>query len=251
MPPSISKNIKKMKTKPHKNHRPIHNYISSAIEKIKKDGFESWSGNGGHFQRYKKIYIKKLRNRPFNFILETLKKKNPNIMIIGAGKGQDLFFLKKEFSNFGVSTNIDVLSLSKSLDKDLLENKIIRKDFSPLAKNAKALEKYNFLEDKKTLKQITGKYHLLINEKGSGAFTDYPHFALFQSGLFLAKKGRAFVEIEIKRDLETTLKITNRLFTAHNKKHNLDLKFKLEILKDTFEQFPKTKTIVIQIDRVN
>lgn len=250
MTPSISKNIKKMKRNPDKNHRPVHPSILSAIERIKADRYESWGGNGGGYERYKEIYVKKFKNKPFNFILEELKIKNPNIMVIGAGKGQDLLFFKKELFDFGVKTNIDVLSLSKALDPVILDKKIIRNDFSPSIENAKALDKYNILENKKTLKQVIGKYHLLINEKGSGAFTKYPHFALFQSALFLSQKGRAFVEIEVQRDVNTTLNITKRLITAYNKKHNLSLEFKLSALKDTLEKFPNSKTIVIQIDRV-
>ncbi len=77
------------------------------------------------------MYIERLKERPINFLLDELKKKNPNVMVIGPIDYSPAKF-KSELDKFGAKNIvIDVLGLLKLLIQRFIKRKNYSKDFSP------------------------------------------------------------------------------------------------------------------------
>lgn len=248
--PSISESIKNTRKNPTKNRRKL----VQRLESIKRNEYENWIGCDGNIKRYRTIFYKELDFRPINFLLDELKMKKPEIMILGPGKGYYAAEFKKDLrDNYGVEINIDALGFSKTIDSKLLD-KNIRKDYSPNVSKATAFEHINPIEHPNLVKNIKGKYHLVIGERSVGLYSESKSYAIFQTSLLLAKRGRAYIDIQYtKENLRNILIIASRMINAYNKKNRTNIKLKITALKDTYVE-PKDKSkksIYIQIDRID
>ncbi|NCP72103.1 hypothetical protein GW835_01775 [archaeon] len=248
--PSISESIKNTRENPTKNRRKLN----ETLERSKSQQYEGWRGCDGGFQRYKEVFKKSLNDRPTNFLLEELKVHNPNVMMLGPGKGHYAALFKKELESIGVNIHIDTLGFSKTIDKELIRDELIRKDHSPHISKATAFEHINPKEHPKLIKKIKGKYHLVIGERSVGLYGESKPYAIFQTALLLEKRGRAFLDVQFtKETLKDIVEVSKRMLRAYNKANNTDLEYKITALKDTLvtSQDLRTQAIYIQIDRVN
>lgn len=229
--------IRKTKIKPFENKRDIHHHIGPKIKK----GFENWGSEfNGNRNRYEEIYRYKLKEEVSNFILNDLKK-HPEVMILGPGIGYDTAILKKELESIGIKPTIDVLNIFKStLDKKLVEKKIIREDLS----REKVFEHINSIADSEIINKVKGKYDVIVAPASVGYYSTSPPYTLFQTALMLSKKGRAFVEVALinnlkKNAIEKILKIAPRMIEVFNKTHNLDLKYEFSQVKGTYDSYSR------------
>jgi len=243
---TISEAIRLRKQNPTKNRRPENR----ELENFKKIKYEGWSYCDGGFHRYKKIYSENLNNKPLNFILNDLKVHDPQVMILGPGKGHDSAILKSELQEFGVNLNIDTLGYSKTIDKELLIHEIIRKDYSPHISKATAFEHINQIEHPKIAKEIIGKYHLIIAERSIGVYGKSKSYAIFQTSLLLAKGGRAYIDLDYNKPIKQIIDITKRMIHAYNKTNKQNLEFKIQEIKELSGKDKETKYTYIQIDRL-
>ena len=116
----------------NKNVMSLKKYGSLRIEKKGLTPFliekkEHWPAFG-ETNRFDYTYITKFKNLPI-IHLKNINKKNPKIMILGAGSGRELIELKKILKQEKINPEINVFSLTKSLDK-YIEKKIVTKDYS-------------------------------------------------------------------------------------------------------------------------
>ncbi len=155
---TIAKSIKQTKENPTKNRRKLDDTLSHS----KKQLHEGWNGCDGSARRYRKIYAHSLKLKPFNFLLEELKVHDPNVIILGPGKGEDSHLFKAELEDIEVNIHLDTLGFSKTVHKELIKDKIIKKDYSPNISKGLAFEHINTKEHPKLTKAIIGKYHLVV-----------------------------------------------------------------------------------------
>jgi len=243
---TISRAIELRKKNPTKNRRPV----SEVLEKTKERGYEGWDGCDGGAHRYKKIYKEYLNDRPLNFLLEKLKIKEPQIMILGPGEGYDSALFKRELHEFGVDAHMDTLGFSKTVESELLASKTIRNDYSPHISKATPFEHINPIEHPKLSKTIIGKYHLVMGERSVGVYGTSKSYALFQSSLLLAKKGRAYIDLQFNKPLKEILDVTGRMINSYNKANKTSLKFIIKEIKGTSGTNSQGNYAYIQIDRI-
>ncbi|GEM_PF-2261046 len=243
---TIPEAIRLKQNNPTKNRRPEN----SSLANFKKTKYEGWQYCDGGFHRYEQIYKENLNHKPLNFLLHELKVHNPQVMILGPGKGHDNTIFKSELEDYGVNLHIDTLGYSKTIDKELLSQEIIRKDYSPNISKPLAFEHINPIEHPKLANKIIGKYHLVIAERSIGVYGESKPYALFQASLLLAKKGRAYIDINYKAPIKQILDVTGRMINAYNKINKLNLKFKIQEIKELSGKNEDTKYTYIQIDRL-
>jgi hypothetical protein len=145
--------------------------------------------------RYKKIYTKILKK---DHVLHFLKtgKKNPNLLILGAGFGQDIILLKRELLDYNIKPKIDVLGIQKTIDPKLLETKIVNKDLS----SGKAIEEISQepQKNKKLISKLKERYDMVVAPSSAGLHTLYPAFNVFNISCMLKKGGIAYIEVPTK-----------------------------------------------------
>ena len=243
---TIPEAIRLKKENPTKNRRPEN----SSLANFKKTKYEGWNGCDGGFHRYEQIYKENLNHKPLNFLLHELKVHDPQVMILGPAKGHDNAILRSELDDYGVNLHIDTLGHSKTIDKELLSHDIIRRDYSPHISKALAFEHINQIEHPKLANSIKGKYHLVIAERSIGVYGESRPYALFQASLLLAKGGRAYIDINYKVQTKPILDVANRMINAYNKANKINLKFKIQEIKELSGENKDTKYTYIQIDRL-
>jgi hypothetical protein len=171
-------------------------------------------------------------------------------MILGPGEGHDSVLFKRELHEFGVNAHIDTLGFSKTVEDELLANKEIRKDYSPHVSKAIPFEHINPIEHPKLAKEITGKYHLVMAERSVGVYGASNSYALFQSSLLLAKRGRAYIDLQFNKPLKEILDVTNRMINSYNKANKTSLKFIIKEVKGRSGINTRGNYTYIQIDRI-
>ncbi len=243
---TISRAIELRKKNPTKNRRPVNEILKETKEK----GYEGWDGCNGGVNRYRKIYKEYLNDRPLNFILEKLKVKEPQIMILGPGEGYDSALFKRELHEFGVDAHMDTLGFSKTVESELFASKDIRNDYSPHISKAIPFEHINPIEHPQLVKEIQGKYHLVIASNSIGYYAESNSYALFQSSLLLTKGGRAYIDLNYTKPLKEIMKVTERMINAYNKANKTSLKFRIKGLEDTYFRETHNDLIYVQIDRI-
>jgi len=203
---------------------------------------DSWNYKGTK-ERFKEVYITELNNQPIKH-LASLDIKNPNVMILGAGLGEDIPELKKELIKININPNIDVFSLTKTLPKDLIKTMQVRNDFS----NKIGFEEINPKNPKlkKLIKDTKGQYDLVMAPMSVGVHTNYPATVLFNSAMLLKKNGKAYVQIAVKfTDLDNTRRMGKeikikyqllfyRFIEAINKSENKNYRFKLTMDRSSY-----------------
>ncbi len=243
---TISKAIELRRKNPTKNRRTVN----EVLKETRKKRYESWNYCDGGAHRYREIYKENLNNRPLNFLLEKLKIKDPQLMVLGPGHGYDNALFKKELHEFRVNIHIDTLGFSKTINQKLLEDKVIRKDYSPRISKAISFEHINPIEHPRLVKSILGKYHLVMGERSVGVYGASHAYALFQSSLLLAKRGRAYIDLQFNSPLKEILDVTRRMINSYNKTNNTNLKFLIKEIKETSGTNSKGNYTYIQIDRI-
>lgn len=151
--------------------------------------------------RYKRVYRTILNKDPINHLIKR-KNKNPNIMILGPGAGQDIVLLRRELISNDIKPQIDVLGIQKTIDPKLLETKIVHQDLS----SGKALEEISQdpKENKKIISKLKERYDLVVAPSSAGLHTLYPAFNVFNIACMLKKGGVAYIEVPTKE------RITNK-----------------------------------------
>lgn len=195
-----------------------------------------WRFNGQE-SRYEQIYNVELMRDPI-LHLESLQKEHPQIMILGPGLGEDIIALKRELTELGMSPDVDVFGLSKSLDQSARRR--VRTDYSLRL----ALEEVDPKNEKhrKLIDNLQEKYDLVVAPKSVGYHTNYPAYAVFATARLLAKGGAGYIELKIpptsinaitladlkrakeyahyRRALASVTIVFNRMVSALNKKRN-------------------------------
>jgi hypothetical protein len=226
---------------------------------------EFWPCNGQK-ERFKEIFFKNLKKKPFNFLIK-LGKEKPNVMFLGAGKGDTILEFLKHTSKFKIKPIVDVFSLTKGLSKNVLTK--VRKDYSTNI----AFEELNIKNSK--YKFLENKYDLIVGAMSVGYHTKYPTNAIFTSALMLKKGGKAYVEID---DLKSFLqlnknefwkflkystinkeeiysqkqilvleKIFNRMVNVYNPK----LEFTFNFINYKNKMFNNVESVFVEIERLN
>ncbi len=111
---------------------------------------ESWPAFGQETRYHYNFNIKFLK-KPLHHLIK-IKKKKPKIMILGAGEGKDLNLFKEDLNRLKINPAIDVFSLTKSINPEILK-KTVNNDFS---KN-KAIESIDPIIDKSLISKIKSK----------------------------------------------------------------------------------------------
>jgi len=242
MPQVRRRNLRDVEHLPYKERikRELCTHSRSGIELYELKGSEGW-GHNGEPSRFHPIYNIFLNREPTNFLI-SLKKKNPKIMILGAGKGEDIPLFKKELQQNKINPIFDVFSLTNSLSPKIKRN-IVRNDFS----NKLGFEQINpqTEEHKILINKIKGKYDLVVASLSVGVYTKYPSTTLLNAGMLLSKGGRAYIEVSLaflearldKKSINYSWKLNNKynlLFNKFvdtiNKKENTDYKFRLSMV---------------------
>lgn len=143
--------------------------------------------------RYKRVYRTILNKDPINHLIKR-KNKNPNIMILGPGAGQDIILLRRELISNDIKPQIDVLGIQKTIDP-LLE-KVVDKDLS----SGKALEEISQEpgKNKKIISKLKERYDMVVAASSAGLHTLYPAFNVFNISAMLKKGGVAYIEVPTK-----------------------------------------------------
>ncbi len=198
-----------MKPKYGRSREPVKGF-----EKILETKKESWPSFGQE-NKYFQVYFVKFKEKPIEF-LKT--KKNPKIMVLGAGEGKDLKLLKNEFRD----AKIDVFSLTKSLNKDIKRN-VINRDHTIFV----ALESLDsrFKKHRQLIEKLKNKYDLVIAPLSVGIYTNYPVFNIFRSSMMLRKKGQCFIEIYTRENVE---KIFNKFVEVYNRQQKTKYSFEIK-----------------------
>ncbi len=170
--------------------RPKHKKdIVKRVSEGKKT--DSWAKNGTK-DRYRIVFEYKLENHPLEF-LERLKNKKPKVLFIGPGKGEYIKIFKEKLNEKGISPEISVIGIKKSINPDLLEEKVINRDYSIDKTMEDIFDNPNKYET--LIKILRDNADLVIASKSSGFHTYYPAYNVFISALLLKPGGRTYIEI--------------------------------------------------------
>ncbi len=202
---------------------------------IERDHRESRWTRLGTVNRFKEIFIDDLDLKPIINLLK-LRKKNPNVLFLGAGQGDDIVTLNHLLSFAKLEPNYDVLSVTKKLSREA--RAIVRKDLSgnfALENVIADPEKYVEL-----ISQIKGKYDLIMASLSIGIYTNWPDRNAFATALMLGPEGEAYITVDstginqnprfgfenIKRFIELAKR-------AYNKKNKTNLNFEVTLIPET------------------
>ena len=228
-------------------------------------GKENWPCNGQK-ERYRHIFAA-LNGAHVRFLVRH-GNPNPNVMVLGAGKGETILEFKNFLLRHKVNPTVDVFSLTKNLDPYI--KKIVHKDFSENI----PFEHLNVKDS--AYKNLKNKYDLVIGAMSVGVHTKYPVNSLFTSALMLQKGGRAYIEMVdfLKGSGKSSIKelkeyfkkkdisfiddkilyqkqflVLENVFLRMVKVYNPKLKFSIKILDD-YEKHFAYRTNFIEIRRV-
>ncbi|MEI8364707.1 MAG: hypothetical protein WCF78_04620 [archaeon] len=176
----------------------------------------------GEKNRFDYTYVTKFKNLPIMH-LKSINKKNPKIMILGAGSGRELIELKDILKKEKINPEINVFSLTKSLDKDI-EKKIVNKDYSI----NKAIENIDPKRDKQIIKENIGKYDLVVAPLSVGVYTDHVAYNMLLTSLLLRKHGKAYIEVN---DNSQNLTRYKRFIELYNKQFTKNYEFIINEIK--------------------
>jgi hypothetical protein len=232
-----------------------------------KNEAKSWRFKGG-LGRFATIYPE-LQEKPLHHLL-SIKNKNPEIMILGAGLGLDSYLFKKELLKKKINATMDVFSLNKIKESKfpLMERLLFRKKILKSIRNDYSNNDYfeNISLYKDLPNKLIGKYDLVMASSSVGVFTNHREFNLFQSAILLKKGGKAFIEYgavsagwtfknsvgfvdidssKIQKDLPLITKTINKLVNIYNEQNNTQLKFKISYLWDV------ERMCYFEIERIN
>ncbi len=171
--------LRKGRIKKLQPHWPIPDHIKNG------ERWASFGDRSTYTFRIKEFYLKTLKR---------IKKREPQIMVVGAGLGLDLVLLKKDVENAGMTPQIDVFSLTKSLFPGVEE--IVRTDYSQnvsLEEVGANPKKYVNL-----IKALQGKYDLVVAFLSAGAHANFPAQNCFFMAMMLAVLGEAHIDISYR-----------------------------------------------------
>jgi hypothetical protein len=197
---------------------------------------EKWPAFGQDY-RYKYIFYNKFKQKPL-LHLKKINLKEPKVIILGAGQGNDLKLFKEDLSKFKINPIIDVFSLTKSLSPEI-KKKIVNKDFS----RNKAFESIEAIKDRKLINQIKGKYDLVVAPLSVGVYTDHIPYNLLLTSLLLNKNGKAYIEVN-----NYSPKIKERYYKfieMYNKQKKEKKTFNIRIINK------KNSSVYLEIKRLN
>lgn len=195
-----------------------------------ESGMDGWplSGQKDRYYEYETVYLRFLKRN---------RKKKPQIMVIGPGKGEDILEFQREMTKKGIHPEIDVFGLTNSLYPEVY--KVIRRDYSrriALETVGANPEKYPYLID-----ALKGKYDLVTSFMSAGIYTNFPVHNCFFMAMMLAVRGEAHIDyinpywnkldkLKSKLNLESFPRIFSKLVATYNRLHNTNYKFELEHL---------------------
>jgi hypothetical protein len=211
---------------------------SLSVRKRLCEGKERWYSYLGDSYRYGDVWINELGSKPKNFLL-SLKKSNPQIMVVGPHYGYDILEMKKDLKKSGINPEVDVFGLMETIRPSVRPE--VRRDFS----QGVALETVGSDPHKypKLVRSMKGKYDLVMAAGSAGLHTNHPTHNCFFMALMLAPGGEAYIQIRPLRepkkhyDLEDkkTFPHLNALFPkfvdSYNRQNGTDLEFVLTPIK--------------------
>jgi len=212
-------------------HRKGRLKLQKSVKRYTDKGEETWHMCHGLELRFAEVYVLDLKRRPLNFLI-SLKKEQPQIMIVGPMWGYDILELKKELHRVGISPEVDILGLTKTIVPRV--QKEVRTDFSQNV----ALETIGSNPNKyaKLINAMKGKYDLVMAPASAGLHTLYPTHNCFFMALMLSQGGEAYVQTyTILNSRKGFIKVQDRILKlfpkfveSYNKQNGTNLRFNIE-----------------------
>ncbi len=166
----------------------ILNVEVDSLLKRKIEEREKWLFFGGK-SNYSNDGFDTLGNLPKKQLLN-LKKKAPNILVVGAGFGDDIVKYNKDLNNNNIFPKIDSVSITNSLSENA---RTIITDYSlgiPLERLNPKIKKHKLLLDK-----FRGRFDQIISVYSSGVYTNHLIYSLGTLAIMLRPGGQAFIHI--------------------------------------------------------
>jgi len=191
-----------MKLKKVGRKREVTSFVESILKRKKEiwpsDLFRDQVKPNEYYNQIFKVYLK---NKPIAYLKKRFSntKKQPQIMFLGAGKGNYISLFNEALKESQIKANIDVFSLTKNLDNNI--KKIVQKDYSA---NIPFEELNRAITNKlvKTLQtELLFKCDVIVSPLGVAFHTYYPINAIFTSALMLKKGGTSYLQVNDKSTL--------------------------------------------------
>jgi len=182
----------------------------------------------GTENRFEQIYLRSTASRPIEF-LRTLGKKQPKVMILGPGVGEDTVKLYRSLTAEHLDPKIDTFGLTNSLSR--AARRIIVRDYSinmPLEMITPRVP-----EHQRLISALIGKYDLIVGALSVGIHTRYPAYNVFASSLMLSPGGKAFIEVRDYRDKKKIIEVVKKMVGAYNRANGTNFQFDLENINFT------------------
>lgn len=237
------------RAKKHSSGLQLTEDVQNIIAKKNRD-YWGFNGENGRLQKH----LKALFNRPIDF-LKKLGKQKPTILILGAGKGNDLPLFYNTLRKSNLFPQIDVFGLTQILSynarfvvqQDLSQNLALETLGSRPEQNIKlATDTYR-------------KYDLIMVPTSAGFHTKYAAHNCFFTALMLAPDGEAYLQVSRLRHLFLRNKFLEypydkyisavfaRMLKIFNERYKTDLNFELEFMPFGSEQ----ESLYLRIKRIN
>ncbi len=163
---------------------------------------DSWK-KSGQKERYFSLFIETLHGEPLQFLKKT-SEKNPEVLFLGAGKGEYILNFKKDLISNKIEPIIDVLSIQNVLDpkvrSTISEDHSTGDSLETIASKSRRFKKTDqnvaqLKANRKLTQKMMAKYSLVMAPYSVGFHTNYPASNIFNVCLMLKPKGRAYVQI--------------------------------------------------------
>ena len=197
----IIRTIKKPKNKSRIKEKEPRADVKKMEEGLLLDSWKKY----GQKERYFSLFMETLHGEPVQFLKKTSEKK-PEVLFLGAGKGEYILNFKKDLISNKIEPIIDVLSIQNVLDpkvrSTIREDHSIGESLETIAsKNRRLKEKVTdqnlakIKANRKLTQKMMAKYSLVMAPYSVGFHTNYPASNIFNVCLMLKPKGRAYVQI--------------------------------------------------------
>ena len=195
----IIRTIKKPKNKSRIKEKEPRADVKKMEEGLLLDSWKKY----GQKERYFSLFMETLHGEPLQFLKKT-SEKNPEVLFLGAGKGEYILDFKKELISNKIDPIIDVLSIQNVLDpkvrSTIREDHSIGESLETIASKSRRFKKTDqnlakIKANRKLTQKMMAKYSLVMAPYSVGFHTNYPASNIFNVCLMLKPKGRAYVQI--------------------------------------------------------
>ena len=197
----IIRTIKKPKNKSRIKEKEPRADVKKMEEGLLLDSWKKY----GQEERYFSLFMETLHGEPLQFLKKT-SEKNPEVLFLGAGKGEYILNFKKDLISNKIDPLIDVLSIQNVLDRKvrstIREDHSIGESLETIASKSRRLKEKvtdqnlaKIKANRKLTQKMMAKYSLVMAPYSVGFHTNYPASNVFNVCLMLKPKGRAYVQI--------------------------------------------------------